>query len=137
VRGFTLIELLVVISILGILASIVIASMSGSRERARDAVRISDLQQLSLTLALYRDANGNYPQPGTSNALPPALAPTFVPALPVGPRGDTYTYAVNGNPATSYVIAAELEQDTNMPANAPSGNIWGVGCGSNTYCVTR
>lgn len=45
-RGFTLVELLVTVGIIGILATITVASLSGTRTRARDAQRISDIKQL-------------------------------------------------------------------------------------------
>src|SRR3989338_10384381 len=51
-RGFTLIELLVVIAIIGLLASIVVVSLSGSRAGARDAKRISDLRGLQQAMEL-------------------------------------------------------------------------------------
>ena len=61
-RGFTLVELLVVIAIIGILSSIVLANLNGSRQAARDVKRISDVKQLQLALELYFDANsGKYP----------------------------------------------------------------------------
>src|SRR3990167_526198 len=52
-RGFTLIELLVVITIIGLLASVVLARLSSARAKARDARRYSDLLQLQLALELY------------------------------------------------------------------------------------
>ena len=63
-RGFTLIELLVVIAIIGMLSSVVLASLNTARAKARDARRVSDLKQMQLALELYYDSNGSYPNPG-------------------------------------------------------------------------
>ena len=60
-RGFTLIELLVVIAIIGILSSVVLASLSTARQKSRDAKRISDLGQVQLALELYFDKVQSYP----------------------------------------------------------------------------
>jgi prepilin-type N-terminal cleavage/methylation domain-containing protein len=60
-RGFTLIELLVVIAIIGVLSSIVLASLDGSRKKGRDARRLSDLKQIQLALELYYDSNSAFP----------------------------------------------------------------------------
>ena len=60
-RGFTLIELLVVVAIIGILSSVVLASLNTARGKARDAVRLSDMHTLQTALALYMSNNGTYP----------------------------------------------------------------------------
>ncbi|PIP87275.1 hypothetical protein COW81_00975 [Candidatus Campbellbacteria bacterium CG22_combo_CG10-13_8_21_14_all_36_13] len=59
--GFTLIELLVVIAIIGLLSSVVLASLNTARTKAKDVKRLSDMVQARKALALYYDKNGRYP----------------------------------------------------------------------------
>jgi len=59
-KGFTLIELLVVIAIIGILSSIVLASLNSARAKARDARRKVDLKQVQTALELYYSNCGTY-----------------------------------------------------------------------------
>jgi prepilin-type N-terminal cleavage/methylation domain-containing protein len=63
-HAFTLIELLVVIAIIGLLSTIAIVSLGSSRTKARDTKRIADIHQISTAMQLYRQDNGNYPDPG-------------------------------------------------------------------------
>lgn len=59
-KGFTLIELLVVIAIIGLLSSVVLASLNTARAKGRDARRMSDLHNIQLALELYYDKYGTY-----------------------------------------------------------------------------
>ena len=60
-RGFTLIELLVVVAIIGLLASIVLVSLNTAREKAHDAQRIVNINQIANAIAFYQDDNGGVP----------------------------------------------------------------------------
>jgi prepilin-type N-terminal cleavage/methylation domain-containing protein len=59
-RGFTLIELLVVIAIIGILSSVVLASLNTARVKSRDAAMISDMDSFAAQAAIYHNDNGSY-----------------------------------------------------------------------------
>jgi type II secretion system protein G len=60
-RGFTLIELLVVISIIGLLSSIVLASIKDARQRAEIAKFKEEMISLRNALELYKSDHGDYP----------------------------------------------------------------------------
>lgn len=124
--GFTLIELLVVVAIIGILSSVILASLNNARARARDAKRKEDVLQLRTALAGYFADNGSYPAAYPSNwggvttascgtnastkgagAYIQGLTPTYISELPTDP-GTTassacygYLYSSNGS---SYVL---------------------------------
>lgn len=148
-RGFTLIELLVVIAIIGILSSVVLASLNSARQKGRDARRVSDLKQLQLALELMYDAQSQrYPIGATTAALAAAGSPTFVPTyistMPADPQGGAaYGYqsltaasaACAANPCPSYVLWATTEGA--KPTGAYGTNVVGViDCsGANTYCI--
>ena len=102
-KGFTLIELLVVIAIIGLLSSIVLASLNTARRKARDAKRLADLKQINLALQLYYNDNNTYPafygddrRSNWSN-LENALSP-YIPKLPHDPIGE-------GDSESSYYYA--------------------------------
>jgi prepilin-type N-terminal cleavage/methylation domain-containing protein len=127
-RGFTLIELLVVIAIIGILSSVVLASLNSAREKGRDARRLADIKQLQLALELYYDANGSYPATVSTSTL---VANNYIAALPSDPStGAAYLYAGLGSGATctSYHLGATLEQDDHNALDGDNDAAAGTAC---------
>lgn len=107
-RGFTLIELLVVIAIIGLLSSVVLASLNTARGKARDAKRMAELDQLQLALEMYYDTVGSYPAYSTSVVNPDLnpLVPTYIGTLPADPvhtGGTGYRYCMSGG---DYILLA-------------------------------
>ena len=77
--GFTLIELLVVIAIIGILSSIVLASLNSARAKGTDAAIKSTLAQIRTQASLYYDNNGQkYIPSGTTGTSCSTALSVFV-----------------------------------------------------------
>ena len=65
-QGFTLIELLVVIAIIGLLSSIVLASLNSARNKGKDAAIMSQMAEIRSQAELFYSSNGNtYTASGT------------------------------------------------------------------------
>jgi len=122
-RGFTLIELLVVIAIIGILSSVVLASLQASRVKARDARRLSDIKQIQNALGLYNNDNRRYPTTPPTPTLGQVSTMTTgtyditpyinpIPSDPTntGSRGYLYRAASNTN-QQSYTLLVHLESN--------------------------
>ncbi len=126
-KGFTLIELLVVIAIIGILSSVVLASLNSARRKSRDARRVADIKQIQLALELYYDAN---PTTGYPVALS-SLATTYIPVVPTDPSTKVaYSYSAlgSGTSCTSYHLMATLEESTNSALDTDSDAAAGTAC---------
>lgn len=157
VRGFTLIELLVVIAIIGLLAGIIMVSLSNAKAKSRDARRQADIKNIQLALAVYYNENGMYPKNiySTSGVAPSnGLAPTYLPSVPRDPNASAacinsgagcYKYVAYGtggtcnnstNPPLTYHLGADMEvpSDTYPDLDADtSGSIYSYA--SYSYCT--
>ena len=124
-RGFTLIELLVVISIIGILATLLLARFGAAENAARDTQRKSDMNQYRIALENYSTPNNSvYPSHTSavdaSSSLCPQIKPNYIAVCPTDPRQDGTTYyyryqtpdGTGGGSAsaTSYLIWSKLEK---------------------------
>jgi len=155
-KGFTLIELLVVIAIIGMLSSVVLASLNTARERSRDARRLSDLNQITKALELYYGDNDQYPPrqaySGTSggsitnwyNSLASDLSPYLSP-LPDDPNGPSdswrwYYDADSGDNYQTYGMMIPLEtsghDDLEDNDGGYNGSYYEVGT-QPSYCINK
>lgn len=67
-KGFTLVELLLVISIIGILTTLMLTTLSTSRERARIVRAQAEVKQIYLAMAFFDDDNEQWPNHKASYA---------------------------------------------------------------------
>lgn len=104
-KAFTLIELLVVIAVIGILSSIVLASLTIARTKGEDASRISNVRAFKTALEMYANDNGGYPTsngsvngdvPLNDAVLVAKLVPQYIAAIPQQLITDGDRYYTNG-----------------------------------------
>lgn len=145
-RGFTLIELLVVIAIIALLTGIVMVNLTGSRAKARDAKRISDLGNIQVALELYYDRCKSYPgsldpdascttSSGSSVELRDFIAE--IPKPPAGAGQTSYEYSVfpsSGSTKTGYVLKAKLESTNAVVQDGVSSSFMSGSWSSSLTC---
>lgn len=137
--GFTLIELLVVVAIIGLLASIILASLSSARGKGADARRLADIREIQNALELYVQTCKSYPNTLSSSAnngsCPSGInLGTFLTSIPADPgSGNGYLYAAFGSGAgcTSYHLGADLQVGQTVGANQAASNA--AKCTGGTY----
>jgi len=160
--SFTLVEMLVVVAVVGILASALLVSLGGSRAKARDARRISDLREVQNALELYYDREEKYPEVdhrGTRDSwgelkteLEDAGITSHIPDDPLNDDEYFYVYANCGTGGTNngnqeYMLRARLEKysfvlsndidngDTYCSQNSPTLDCGNPDDSDRYYCV--
>lgn len=139
--AFTLIELIVTISIIALISTVVFVSLSGSKQKERDAKKISDVLQLQTALENYKRAEGVYPSTITLGQplVGSTTGITFLSKVPEASIGedcgaDQYSYSYSSTTkeySFSFCINNDLEDYTaGVYAATPKG-IKAWVCGDN------
>ncbi len=136
-KGFTLIELLVVIAIIGILSSVVLASLNTARGKGADAAIKSNLANARAQAELFYDTNTNSYDQGTAaqdvcNVLGSVAGVKGIYSSVLAAAGGTGLTAVNTTDATAGTLTTATchSSATAWAAEAPL-----KATASSMYCV--
>lgn len=146
-KGFTLIELLVVIAIIGLLSSVVLASLNAARAKARDSKRLSDIRAVVQALELYATNNYNsYPLSPTTNStcgntpscvggLTQLVSGGYLSSLPTDPvyDGTTNNYRYCATSKNDYAIIIRTESLNPSTFCRPRTTAVSTACNWHTY----
>ncbi len=96
--GFTLIELLIVIIVLGILAAIVVFSLSGVSGESKTAACTTDAKSVEIAADAYQAKTGNWPTEVGTDLVPAYLhtAPLTTNGYTIGLNSTTVTVTIGG-----------------------------------------
>ncbi len=125
--GFSLIELLVVATIIIVLMTIGMVSYRQSSRKGRNAKRKSDLESVRQALVLYRNDEGEYPDPTAADGTNAAFTETLTTIADyisfgslVDPRSPTYDYTYSSD-SSDFTLCATLE----------------ISSGTEAYCINN
>lgn len=153
-KGFTLVELLVVIAIIGLLSSVIFASLNSARAKGRDARRMADLKNIQTALNVYYDTHASFPINRTPCCGYPDSQSNFLQELvddrllPVNPKSPTspsnpyyyYDYGPGNQIGTLLVTSLEAAPPS-VAGYAGTCRPWGAGVNwcdqrsSTYYCL--
>src|SRR3954466_2692179 len=110
-KGFTLIELLVVIAIIGILSSIVLASLNTARNKGVDAAVKGNVNSIRSQAAIYQDGSSNFGTgAGATVCEDSSVKQALTATLSAGSQSSGCT-ASTTYPSASYVAWGQLKTD--------------------------